>query len=141
MEDDLREQLGTESREHMRLLQGRVHRMEALIDGILTYARANRRLNAPELVDTGALVHEAIELLALPAPPYGIRPVRRLPCAHRRAAAGRISTRVRANVAEQIGGRGIGLTSVQQIVEAHGGTVAVESREGLSSTFTVTLPA
>ena len=46
-----------------------------------------------------------------------------------------------ANVAEQIGGTGIGLTSVQQIVEAHGGTVAVESREGLSSTFTVTLPA
>lgn len=46
-----------------------------------------------------------------------------------------------ANVAEQIGGTGIGLTSVQQIVEAHGGTVAVESREGLGSTFTVTLPA
>ena len=41
--------------------------MEALIDGILTYSRAGRRLNAPELVDTGALVREAIEFLVLPA--------------------------------------------------------------------------
>lgn len=45
------------------------------------------------------------------------------------------------NVAEQIGGTGIGLTSVQQIVQMHGGTVAVESREAFGSTFTVTLPA
>jgi PAS domain S-box-containing protein len=67
IQDDTGEQLGAESTEHMRLLQGRVHRMEALIDGILTYSRAGRMLNSPERVDTGALVREVIELLAPPA--------------------------------------------------------------------------
>ena len=66
IQDDTGEQLGAESTEHMRLLQGRVHRMEALIDGILTYSRAGRVLNSPERVDTGALVREVIELLAPP---------------------------------------------------------------------------
>jgi signal transduction histidine kinase len=53
----------------MRLLQGRVHRMEALIDGILAYSRAGRVLKSPEAVDTGTLVREVIELLA---PPSGV---------------------------------------------------------------------
>ncbi|HEX7006584.1 MAG TPA: ATP-binding protein, partial [Alphaproteobacteria bacterium] len=67
LQDDLGDQLTGESREHMRLLQGRVRRMEALIDGILTYSRAGRRLAPPETVETGALVREVIELLAPPA--------------------------------------------------------------------------
>ena len=67
IQEDTGERLGAESLEHMRLLQGRVHRMEALIDGILAYSRAGRVLSAPEPVDTGALVREAIELLAPPA--------------------------------------------------------------------------
>ena len=67
LQDDLGEQLSGDSAEHMRLLQGRVHRMEALIDGILAYSRAGRRLTAPEPVDTGALVHEVMEMLASPA--------------------------------------------------------------------------
>lgn len=62
--EDLGDHLTTQSREHMRLLQGRVHRMEALIDGILTYSRAARVRTAPEPVDTGALVREVVELLA-----------------------------------------------------------------------------
>lgn len=66
LQDDLGEQLTGESREHMRLLQGRVRRMEALIDGILTYSRAGRRLAPPETVEIGALVREVIELLAPP---------------------------------------------------------------------------
>ena len=37
-------------------------------------------------------------------------------------------------------GAGLGLTIVQSIVEAHGGTVRVSSRLGRGSTFTVTLP-
>jgi signal transduction histidine kinase len=64
MAEDLGDQLGAQSREHMRLLQGRVHRMEALIDGILTYSRAARVRTTPERVDTGALVREVVELLA-----------------------------------------------------------------------------
>jgi PAS domain S-box-containing protein len=66
IQDDTGERLGAESVEHMRLLQGRVHRMEALIDGILAYSRAGRVMKSPEAVDTGTLVREVIELLAPP---------------------------------------------------------------------------
>lgn len=38
------------------------------------------------------------------------------------------------------GGAGIGLTIVKAIVQAHGGTVTVESKEGHGSRFLVTLP-
>ena len=45
-----------------------------------------------------------------------------------------------SNVPETIGGTGIGLASVRQIAEQHGGTVTVESVQGAGSTFTVRLP-
>jgi signal transduction histidine kinase len=50
----------------MQLLKGRVHRMEALIDGILAYSRAGRVRERPVRVDVGVLLKEAIELLAPP---------------------------------------------------------------------------
>ncbi|HET7622928.1 MAG TPA: ATP-binding protein [Gemmatimonadaceae bacterium] len=64
IEDDLGQHLGAESAEHMRLLQGRVRRMEALIDGILAYSRAGRAPARPEMVDVGQLVRDVLELLA-----------------------------------------------------------------------------
>ena len=44
------------------------------------------------------------------------------------------------NVEGQIAGTGLGLTSARQIVELHGGTIDVVSKEGAGSTFTVRLP-
>lgn len=45
-----------------------------------------------------------------------------------------------ANVRGRIGGSGIGLAGARQIVEEHGGSLTVESRESVGSTFTVRLP-
>lgn len=46
-----------------------------------------------------------------------------------------------AGTARQYGGLGLGLSVVRYLVEAHGGTVAVESEgEGQGATFIVTLP-
>jgi signal transduction histidine kinase len=45
-----------------------------------------------------------------------------------------------SNVTGTIEGTGRGLAGASQIVEQHGGTLTVESREGQGSTFTVLLP-
>jgi PAS domain S-box-containing protein len=66
IEEDLGEKLGGDNKEQMELLRGRVHRMEALIDGILQYSRAGRVKARPEDIDTGALVHDVLELMAPP---------------------------------------------------------------------------
>ena len=66
MEEDLGDTIAGESLEHMQLLKGRVHRMEALIDGILAYSRAGRTRERVERVDVGAMLTDVIELLAAP---------------------------------------------------------------------------
>jgi len=42
---------------------------------------------------------------------------------------------------ENVGGSGLGLTIVKTFVEAHGGTITVESKKGFGSTFRFTLPS
>jgi signal transduction histidine kinase len=44
------------------------------------------------------------------------------------------------NVAQRLPGAGIGLAGSRRIVEQHGGSISVDSREGVGSTFTVRLP-
>ena len=66
IEEDLGDKLGGENKSQMGMLRGRVHRMEALIDGILQYSRAGRVKARPEEIDTGALVSEIVELIAPP---------------------------------------------------------------------------
>ncbi|MBI4346586.1 MAG: MASE1 domain-containing protein, partial [Elusimicrobia bacterium] len=47
----------------------------------------------------------------------------------------------RGQAVRQVRGTGLGLSIVKALVEANGGRVGVESREGEGSTFSVTLPA
>ena len=45
-----------------------------------------------------------------------------------------------SNVVGRIAGTGIGLAAARHIVEQHGGSISVETRDGVRSTFTVCLP-
>ena len=63
---DYADKFDDEGREHMRLLISRVHRMGALIDGILLYSRVGRVKEATVEVDLNRIVREAVDLLAPP---------------------------------------------------------------------------
>lgn len=66
LEEEIADRLSAEGKEQMRLLRGRVQRMDALIEGILRYSRAGRSDSRGEPVDVGELLREVIELLAPP---------------------------------------------------------------------------
>ena len=66
VEEDLAEQLPEENKHQIHLLRSRVFRMEALINGLLEYARIGRMQNSLEMVDVGALLGEIIDTLAPP---------------------------------------------------------------------------
>lgn len=71
IEEDLHEVLTEETQHQMNLLRGRVHRMEALINGLLEYSRVGRIHTAVEMVNVGKLLMDIIDSLA-PAPSYQV---------------------------------------------------------------------
>lgn len=66
LEEDLNDCLTEDTRQQMDLLRGRVHRLEALIDGILQYSRVGRVAVQPETVSVEALLHEVIDTIVPP---------------------------------------------------------------------------
>jgi signal transduction histidine kinase len=67
LEEDLEDKLTDDTRKQMNLLRGRVHRMEALINGLLHYSRVGRIKGDLEFVDVGKLLAEVLDSLAPPA--------------------------------------------------------------------------
>ena len=78
MEEDLRDKMTDETRQHMALLRGRVERMEGLINGILEFSRIGRVRQASETVDVRTLLGEVIDLLD-PPPGFAIHLPQALP--------------------------------------------------------------
>ncbi len=66
IEEDLSDKLTDETQHQMNLLRGRVHRMEALIEGLLQYSRVGRINNTKESVNVSKLLGEIIDSLAPP---------------------------------------------------------------------------
>jgi PAS domain S-box-containing protein len=71
LEEDLAERLPADNARQIRLLRGRVFRMEALLNGLLEYARIGRTLAPIETVDVSLLLTQVLESLA-PHPDFQI---------------------------------------------------------------------
>jgi signal transduction histidine kinase len=68
--EDLGGSLSGDAAEHLANLQAQVVRMQRLIDGVLSFARAGRQRSEPEAVDVAGVVREVVQMLA---PPPGVR--------------------------------------------------------------------
>jgi PAS domain S-box-containing protein len=134
--------------EQMSLMDKGVHRLrldanvsfgELLLDeGLLRHILGNLLTNALKYSPAGSAVElrvsqEANELV-LQVQDYGIGippdDMRRL-----------FEPFFRASNVKQVSGTGLGLVIVKNSIEAHGGSIAVESQVGEGTTFTVRLPA
>ena len=60
IEEDIGDQLNEENKHQMQLLRGRVHRLEALIEGLLQYSRVGRVATETDSVDVNLLLAEVI---------------------------------------------------------------------------------
>ena len=67
IEEDLSDSMTEDTLHQMNLLRGRVHRMEALIEGLLQYSRVGRIQVASETVKAENLLAEIIDSLAPPS--------------------------------------------------------------------------
>ncbi len=66
IEQDAHDSLPAQSQAHLERLRGRVGRMDKLLDDMLTFSRASSQRHAKEMVNTAALVHDIVEMLAPP---------------------------------------------------------------------------
>jgi signal transduction histidine kinase/CheY-like chemotaxis protein len=66
IEEDMAEALSADTQQQMDLLRNRVFRMEAMISGLLDYARAGRTDGMIETVDVAELLAEVIDSIAPP---------------------------------------------------------------------------
>jgi PAS domain S-box-containing protein len=69
IEEDLTatDALKPDTRDMLALMRSRMHRMEALIDGILQYSRAGRVTERAVVIETGKLVEDVVDLLNVPS--------------------------------------------------------------------------
>ena len=80
IEEDIEEKLDEDTRHQMNLLRGRVHRMEALINGLLQYSRVGRIEEESATVAVSDLLEEVIDSLD-PPPEFTIE-VAAMPVLH-----------------------------------------------------------
>lgn len=66
IEEDIAEHLNADTQHQMNLLRGRVHRMEALINGLLQYSRVGRIGTTKTTVSVAELLTDIIDSLAPP---------------------------------------------------------------------------
>jgi PAS domain S-box-containing protein len=66
IEEELDDQIAQENQQHFLLLRQRIHRMDALIDGLLRYSQVGRRALESEVVDVAQLLSELIDSLSPP---------------------------------------------------------------------------
>jgi PAS domain S-box-containing protein len=78
IEEDMTDRLNQDDRQQFELLRQRVHRMNALVDGLLRYSRLGREELPLERVDVSRLIAETIDSLA-PPPNFAIEVVSPLP--------------------------------------------------------------
>ena len=66
LEEDLAPHLNDETRENMRLLRGRVTRLEKLLDDLLQFSRIGRETGGAEIVSGQVVIDDVLVMLALP---------------------------------------------------------------------------
>jgi two-component system phosphate regulon sensor histidine kinase PhoR len=104
------------------------HVLGNLIDNALKYCPQGARVQVRACVEGGGMRVEVADNGPGIAPPHLERIFERF-------------YRVDPGRSRELGGTGLGLAIVKHLVEAMGGTVAVESRAGAGATFIFTLPA
>ena len=103
--EDLEGKLNAESAEQLALLQDRVQRMNALIEGLLEYSRVGRTAGSDSLVDTHELLKEIVDSLS---PPKGftIKLGKELPVFHTdRLLLGQVFSNLISNSLKHHGGK------------------------------------